>query len=209
MIIEGLIATLNHDGSPHLTAMGPKFNSSSPDTLLLRPYEGSTTLKNLQREKQGVFHLTDDVELMVRAALGRLASMPVCQPAKSVRSVVMPQACQWLEFVVERMEGEGPRYELECRIVHRGMGAAFRGMNRARHAILEAAISATRITLLPLEDIVSQVEQLRIAVLKTAGPCDIELWNWLLGYIMEEARAQGLGNASLEQRLHAAALGND
>lgn len=183
MIIEGLIATLNADGSPHLTAMGPRFDDWERDEFELRPYVGSTTLVNLLREGEGVFHLTDDVPLLVRAALGQLDSHPDFRAARHVRSIVVPSANQWLEFKVERTDLSEPRHRLDCRVVHREVGVPFRGLNRARHALLEAAILATRVTLISWQEILEQFESLWIPVSKTSSADDAQLWNWLVGHV--------------------------
>jgi hypothetical protein len=59
-------------------------------------------------------------------------------------------------------------------VVHRGFRREFVGFNRARHAVLEAAILATRTHLLPAEQIRSEFEKLQIIVDKTAGPRERE-----------------------------------
>ncbi|HMO85457.1 MAG TPA: DUF447 family protein, partial [Lacipirellulaceae bacterium] len=68
-MLEGLVTTLNADGSVHLAPMGPLVGADQ-DRLWLRPYATSTTYGNLCRTPAGVFHVTDDVELLARAALG-------------------------------------------------------------------------------------------------------------------------------------------
>ncbi len=50
----------------------------------------------------------------------------------------------------------------------------FFGWNRAKHAVLEAAILATRVHLLSESEIQEQLERLRIPIEKTAGPKEAE-----------------------------------
>ena len=70
-LLEGIVTTLNEDGSPHITPMGPIVDASFSQ-ILLRPYRTSTTYQNLKRTGQGVLHVTDDVEMFARAAVGQL-----------------------------------------------------------------------------------------------------------------------------------------
>ena len=188
MIIEGLITTLNSDGSAHFTAMGPWFEPDDNGRFELRPFEGSTTLQNLSRTGVGVFHAVDDVDLMARAALGRLEVAPEIQPARSIDGVVLESACQWWEFRVADHEASPPRHRLRCETVERGIGPAFRGFNRAEHAILEAAILATRVHLVPREQIEAELERLEVWVTKTAGPSQQATWSWLMDELRQRWR---------------------
>jgi hypothetical protein len=51
--------------------------------------------------------------------------------------------------------------------------------------VVEAAILASRLHLLPREKVESEIAYLEIAVAKTAGPAELEAWGWL----MEKFRA--------------------
>ncbi len=56
-------------------------------------------------------------------------------------------------------------------------------MNRARAAVLEAAILATRLDRLPRDKIDDEIAYLKIAVDKTAGAAEREAWNVVLDKI--------------------------
>jgi hypothetical protein len=68
-------------------------------------------------------------------------------------------------------------------IVHRGVAREFIGFNRARHAVLEAAIYATRLHLLSREFIESEMARLQVIVDKTAGPNEQQAMAILADYI--------------------------
>ena len=55
----------------------------------------------------------------------------------------------------------------------------FKGFNRAQAAVLEAAILASRLSMLPTDKIDREMAYLSIAVEKTAGPKEREAWVWL------------------------------
>jgi len=59
-------------------------------------------------------------------------------------------------------------------VVHRGVRREFIGFNRARHAVLEAAIYATRLHLLARPFVESELARLQVIVDKTAGPPELE-----------------------------------
>ena len=76
MILEGIVTTVNVDGSVNISPMGPIVDDLRIERLVLRPYQTSVTCQNLLRTRQGVFHVTDDVEIIARAAVDRLEQLP-------------------------------------------------------------------------------------------------------------------------------------
>jgi hypothetical protein len=68
-------------------------------------------------------------------------------------------------------------------IVHRGERRPFFGFNRARHAVLEAAILATRLHLLSSEEVLSALIPMRSAVEKTGGPSELSAFEMLEEFI--------------------------
>jgi hypothetical protein len=71
VILEGIVTTLAPEGPLNVAPMGPKLGRD-PRRFVLRPYRTSTTYRNLKASGEGVFHVTDDVLLLARAAIGRL-----------------------------------------------------------------------------------------------------------------------------------------
>jgi hypothetical protein len=59
--------------------------------------------------------------------------------------------------------------------------APFAGFNRAQAAVIEAAILASRLQMLPRDKIEREIAALEIVVGKTAGPNEQTAWNWLRG----------------------------
>jgi uncharacterized protein len=80
--------------------------------------------------------------------------------------------------------GDDPqRPRLLCRTVHEATHAPFRGFNRAQSAVVEAAILASRLSMLPREKIERELAYLTIGLEKTAGPREREAWSWLMEMI--------------------------
>ena len=185
MILEGIVTTVNRDGEVNVAPMGPIVDEAMT-AFVLRPYKTSCTYQNLRCHPEGVFHVIDDVLLLARAAIGRLPSAPASFPAERVEGVVLKSACRWYEFHITEFSSQQERTELQAEVVHAGRLRDFFGFNRARHAVLEAAILATRVHLLQREEILDQFAALRVSVEKTAGSKETEAFELLHRYVSEE-----------------------
>lgn len=178
MILEGLVTTVDESGGMHLAAMGPMVNGPDVQTLKFRPYETSQTGRNLRRTRQGVFHITDEVELFARLAIGLPVSTPSTR-AESVSGFVLDSCVKAYEFQIESVDTRHERHELMARVVRIHRRGEWLGFNRAKHAVLEAAILATRFHLLPADDIDREFDRLRTIVGKTAGQAEERAFDWL------------------------------
>lgn len=169
LILEGLVTTLDPDGSPHLAPMGPRVAEDFA-RFTLRPFPTSNTYKNLRRHPEGVLHVTDDALLLAKAAIGAVDLFPPVREAERVRGVVLADSCRHYEFVVRSIDDSTERVTIEADVVHIGRTRDFFGFNRAKHAVVEAAILATRLHILPLAEIADEFKKLRMIVGKTGGP---------------------------------------
>ncbi len=169
MILEGIVTTQNSAGDVNVAPMGPIVDDSM-ESFVLRPFQTSTTYKNLKGHPFGVLHVVDDVLLLAKAAIGRLEETPETFQAITIPARVLKSACRWYEFKIESLDDSDERTRIEARVVHAGHLRDFFGFNRAKHAVLEAAILATRVHILPADEIVAQIDALRSPVEKTAGP---------------------------------------
>jgi hypothetical protein len=184
MIIESLVTTLDAGGAPNVAPMGVEWGE---DALVLKPYQETATFRNVRATGEAVVNLVDDVRCFVEAAL----SSPVfpAAPAAVVRGVVLEAACSWRELRVRSAETATPRARFVCDVVHRGHKREFLGYNRARAAVIEATILATRTRLLPIEGILEDYRRLQPIVDKTAGPAEREAMARLWGFVEREAAA--------------------
>lgn len=182
MILEGLVTTIAADGTPNIAPMGPLVDVQMQQ-FVLRPYQTSGTYANLKRTRQGVLHVTDDVEMLARAAVDQLAPLPRLMKAKKVEGVVIAEACRWYEFRVASLDDRAPRTTIACQVVARGRIRDFFGFNRAKHAVLEAAILATRLDFLPAEEVCAEFRRLAVLVDKTAGDQERHAFQFLQEYV--------------------------
>jgi uncharacterized protein len=182
MILEGIVTTLNPDRSVNISPMGPQVDSDM-ESFVLRPYQSSTTYRNLKRTGEGTLHVTDDVLLLAQAAVGQPDPLPPMIDAAAIDGVILADACRWYAFRVESVDDRNDRTEIIVRVVDHGTFRDFFGFNRAKHAVVEAAILATRISFLPAEEIKREFERLASPVNKTGGPREIEAFEFLCQYV--------------------------
>jgi hypothetical protein len=180
VIIETVVTTLNPDGSVNCGAMGVEWGDAR---IVIKPYRGTRTLRNLRATGAAVVNLTDDILLFSQAALGD--PQPPTRPAASVEGAVLDDACSWREVRVEAIDDDAERALVTAAVVARGTGREFLGLNRARHAVLEASILASRVRLLPADDIRAELRRLQPLVDKTAGPREREA----MAYVTDRLRA--------------------
>lgn len=187
MILEGVVTTRNDDGTINVAPMGPIVELPIR-SFLFRPFQSSTTYRNLKRQGSGVFHITDDVLLIARAALGRMEVAPLTFPARQIAGEVLADCCRWYEFEVDSLDDSQSRTEIRVHVVHEERRRDFVGFNRAKHAVIEAAILATRLHLLPVSEVEAKLQELSIIVDKTAGPVEHEAFEFVSRYVADSKR---------------------
>jgi hypothetical protein len=178
VIIESVLTTMDAAGAVNFAPMGVEWGD---EEIVIKPFLDTTTFRNLQATRVAVVNLTDDVMLFAQGAIANVQLPGV--PATIVPGVVIEAACSWREVEVRTLDATPPRARIVTRIVHSGVRREFLGFNRARHAVLEAAILATRTHLLPPDQIREEFARLQVIVDKTAGPREREAMALLTDYV--------------------------
>ena len=178
MIRETIVTTLDAAGAPYMAPMGVR---NEDGLYVLAPFRPSRTLDYVLRSGQAVINCTDDVRIFAGFHTGRRDWPTV--PAETVRGVRLAQALAHAEVEVARWEDDEVRPRIWCRELARKTHGAFAGFNRAQAAVIEAGILVSRLRRLPAEKIDREMDYLRIAVEKTAGPREREAWRWLEEWI--------------------------
>ncbi len=175
MILETIITSLSPDGTPYLAPMGVH---AVDGEMLIMPYRPSRTLDNILATGHAVMNHIDDVRVFAGCLTGR-RDWPVTATER-VPGWRLACALSHAELELVSMEEHELRPKLHCRVVHEANHAPFRGFNRAQFAVLEAAILASRVGMLPWEKIAAELAYLRIGLEKTAGERENEAWSWLM-----------------------------
>lgn len=178
MIVETIVTTMDTSGAINFAPMGVEWGD---DIIVLKPFLETSTFRNLTATRAAVVNLTDDAMLFAQGAISSPQFPSV--PASVVKGVVLEAACSWRELEVLTIDATPPRSRIEARVVHRGVKREFIGFNRAKHAVLEAAILATRTHLLPADQIRDEYARLQVLVDKTAGPREREAMELLTRYV--------------------------
>jgi hypothetical protein len=184
LIIESIVTTTSPDGAINVAPMGVEWGD---ERIVLKPFLETATYRNVSATGIAVVNLTDDVRIFARAAISN--PLPPTLPADKVTGVRLADGCSWRELAVDSIDSTPPRARIVTNVVHRGFHREFIGFNRARHAVLEAAIHATRIHLLPRDLIEGDIERLQIIVDKTASAAEHEAMNLLTSFIRERLGA--------------------
>jgi len=175
MILETIVTSQSPGGKTHIAPMGVHV---VPEGMLVMPFRPSTTLDNILASGHAVLNHTDDVRVFAGCLTGR-RDWPLAW-ADKLPTQRLADSLAHKELELIRVEEDAVRPRLFCRVVHEANHAPFQGFNRAQHAVLEAAILASRLDRLPWHKIAAELDYLRIGLEKCAGPREREAWGWLM-----------------------------
>ena len=164
MITETIVTTLNREGKVNFAPMGVTIGDGE---ILIRPYKESTTYHNLLSTGAAVVNLTDNARLFAESAIAS-PQFPAF-PADMIQGVVLKEACSYYECTVREADLAHERASFHCRVVKKGVLREFIGFSRAKNAIIEAAILATRVRFLGVEPILQEFRRFAEIVWKTGG----------------------------------------
>src|SRR5438105_6084986 len=188
MILESIVTTVSSSGDVNIAPMGPRINEGW-QRFTLRPFSTAQTYRNLKAHGEGVLHVSDDVLLLAKAAIGAVAPLPQLVPATHVHGFVLADACRYYEFRVVSLDDREERTTIDAEVVHAARLRDFFGFNRAKHAVVEAAILATRKHLLPAAEIAAEYRRLAVLVEKTGGTQEREAFQLLHDYVKPAGEA--------------------
>jgi hypothetical protein len=182
VIIETIVTTTSPEGAVNCAPMGVEWEpDAEADVIVLKPFLDTATYRNVTATHAAVVNVIDDVRVFAQAAIGNPEYATV--PAARVAGVVLADACSWREVEVRAIDSTPPRSRIETTVVHRGSRRDFIGFNRACHAVLETAIYATRVHMLPADFLLGELDRLQVLVDKTAGPREFAAMAMLADYI--------------------------
>jgi hypothetical protein len=180
MIRECIVTTQSRDGVVHIAPIGL---IEEGDHLVVAPFRPSLTLDNLRLHPYAVANYTDEVLVFAGCLTGR-RDWPT-RPAVKVPGAVLQQALAHAELRVVSVVEDAVRPRFRCAVVHEETHAPFHGFNRAKAAVVEAAILVSRLHLLPAEKLDREIAYLQIAIDKTGGPRERQAWGWLMDKVAE------------------------
>jgi hypothetical protein len=172
MIRECIVTTVGSSGQPHIAPLGL---IEAGELYVIAPFRPSTTLANLEAAPFATASFIDDVRIIAGCVCGK-ADWPL-EPVRDWPAPRLAAALSHAELEVARKEADPQRPRFFCRMRRIVSHKPFLGFNRAQAAVVEAAILATRLGMLPREKIDTELAYLRIAIDKTAGAAEREAWD--------------------------------
>jgi uncharacterized protein len=174
MIRETIVTTIDDQGRVHIAPLGI---IADGDQWVLAPFRPSKTLDNLRAVPFAVASHTDDVRIFAGCLTGRRD-----WPTVACEGTPVPRLADCLahsSLRVAHVSEDELRPRFHCDVLRSVTHAPFAGFNRAQAAVIEAAILASRLNLLPRDKIEREIAALETAISKTAGPNERTAWNWL------------------------------
>jgi hypothetical protein len=121
-----------------------------------------------------------------------------------VRGFYLRDACKYFEFRVAQSDVTQARARLTIEVVRAEALRDFLGFNRAKHAVVEAAILATRLHLLPLDVVSAEFDRLQILVEKTGGVAERAAFELLRAHLEQALQVQANGRGADSPDTHPA-----
>jgi hypothetical protein len=184
MIQEVIVTTENSEGQTHIAPMGIHLND---EEIIILPFRPSRTLNNLLTTGKAIINYCDDVRIFAGCLTGRYEWPLTASPRGHGRFI--QTALAYREIILDRMEDNDTRPKLFCKTVYEVNQYPFKGFNRAQFAVLEAAILVSRLNMLSMQKIESEIAYLEIGLHKTASPNELEAWGWLMDVIEQHKHA--------------------
>jgi len=184
VIYETVVTTVAPDGRPHVAPMGVRYRD---EQVVLMPFRPSTTFDNIAATAFAVLNIVTDTRVFAGCVTGR-RDWPT-SPAERIAGVRLACALRHVELRLAERIDDAQRPVLRMTRVHELTHAAFAGFNRAQAAVIEGAVLVSRLRMLPMQKVESEMTYLQIAIDKTAGPEELEAWGWLRA-ALERHRAQ-------------------
>ena len=175
MIYETIVISTDAVGNPHIAPFGVRERDGR---IVIAPFRPSASLDNLLGQKTATLNLTDDVRVFAGALTGR-RDWPL-KKASQINGFVLEDALAHRELELEQVIEDETRPQLMFRMVFAMTHAPFKGFNRAQAAVVELAVLASRLHMLPREKIETELQYLQTAVSKTAGEREWQAWQWLI-----------------------------
>ena len=173
-IYETVITTVAPDGRVHVAPMGVRYVD---ECVVLMPFKPSTTLANVLASGHAVLNVVTDTRVFAGCVTGR-RNWPTLA-AECIAGQRLACALNHVELELVEHRDDAQRPVLRLARVHAATHAPFIGLNRAQAAVVEGAVLVSRLHMLPMDKIETEMKYLQIAIDKTAATPEHEAWGWL------------------------------
>lgn len=185
MIYESIITTVSQNKEPHIAPFGVQW---SEGMVKIAPFKPSKTLDNILNSGVAVLNLTDDVRVFA-AAIARKSEFKI-QTLATDEGVRLKDCLAYHFLKLQSVDEDMQRPSLWMTLQYSVIEKPFMGFNRAQAAVIELAVLVSRLNLLPIEKILQEMHYLQAAIDKTAGPHELQAWQWLVDSVNNHVAQQ-------------------
>ena len=176
---ETIVTTKNQDNTVKVSPLGIYIDEG---ILKIKPFKPSASLDNILRNKSGVINYVDDVRIFTSCIIKKKINIDFAA-TNIIDCFRIKNAVSHTEFIVENIDENNKRPTITCKPVYEETHKMYYGFNRAKSAVIELCILASRLGIIDNKKIDDEIKYLQIAINKTAGSNEAEAWGWLLEYI--------------------------
>jgi len=183
MIIETIVSTENETGNYNFSPLGVRYEEK---LFSFVPFKTSRTYSNLMRTRQGVINFTDDVYLFAGTMLENL--VPEYFLSNTIQGAVIRGTAGYREFRVTEIADQDVKVRMKVEIVgEKDFPFSFPGLNRAKFAVIEALIAASRVHILGPEEVDSEIKRCDLIVEKTGTGQEKRAMEVILRYLKDRS----------------------
>jgi hypothetical protein len=129
------------NGKPHVAPFG--IRTENHESIVMKIYIGSNTLKNILKRKEFAVNLLDDPNEIYRALFERESIEFI--PAKQISAPFLHDAPAIIEAKLIKAVDKSDSYILEAEVIYVHIHRKSELINRAKNLLLESLILSTRI----------------------------------------------------------------
>ena len=161
MILETIVSTVNKKRKVNFAPFGIKKKSKN---IIISPYIPSITLQNLRDNNCAVINYVDDASFYVNCILGNKKFKK--KRTQIIDGFFLENSLSYDEVIVKKVIEDSLRPSFICEVVKSVSKKRYDGHNRAKAAIIEACILASRVKLLKKKKILDELNNLSKGVKK-------------------------------------------
>ena len=176
MIHEVIVTTISETQKVHIAPMGIRLVE---EQIIISPFKPSQTLENILNNNIATINFIDDVRVFAGIVSKYKKDWEL---SKQINSDLVPNlasANTYYNVVASELKEDEQRPSIICDIENTMILKPFMGFNRAQFSVIEASVLISRLGMISIDKINKEIEYLKIGIDKTAGPRELEAWQWI------------------------------
>ena len=176
MIHEVIVTTISKEDVVHIAPMGIKFLNKQ---IIISPFRPSQTLENIINNNKATINFIDDVRVFAGIVSRQKKDWELSKKSNSNTVPNLLLTNTFYNVIVSNFKDSEKRPNIICDVVNSETIRPFLGFNRAQFSVIEAAVLISRLGMIPMDKITEEIKYLKIGIDKTAGPHELEAWEWI------------------------------